>query len=259
MPAELIGNVSENTYLGKPLRIFNGIYKTIDERGIRTGRFTSEEVSVPVQLAIHPNQSRRIIVNVPGYDGVIDGFADKYKILGHHIQSEGLAAFVRTGNHLSPGYPVDAHLNAALQYVEKRAWEICGEPNPEIMLMGFSAGASAIAARASKHPNVSTIALFAPSGDMYKEMVREGLERFTGDVYIVVGEQDDVVGTEAGQFFYDLAAGARKRELYMLPDCDHQFRGEANGRIISEAPFYAFSKDNRPLFPDSNGGIKLYE
>lgn len=259
MPGELIGSHSEEDYLGKSIRMFNGRYTVTDEGNFRFRRASRQELSVPVQLAIHPNLSRRIILNVPGYAGVIDGYANKYKTLGHHIQSQELAAVVRTGNPLGQGYPTDINLNAALEYTESHAWEICGEPNPEIMLMGFSAGASAIAARAYEHLNVSTILLFAPSGNMNRDLVKEGLARFTGDVYVVVGAQDEVVGAEAGPLFYSLATGARQRELHMLLNCDHQFTGEANGRIISEAPFYAFSRGEKPNFPDPFGGIKLYD
>jgi len=28
---------------------------------------------------------------------------------------------------------------------------------------------------------------------------------------------------------------------------------------MSEAPFYAFSPNHKPAFPDPNGGIKLYD
>lgn len=243
---EIIGNFNEETYKGEPLRIFDGTYRVND-------------FSVPVHLAIHPNLSRRIAVNVPGYNGVIDGYAEKYKTLAHYMQTRQLAAVVRTGNYLGGTYPADINLNATLQYVEERAWEICGEPNPQTLLMGFSAGASAIAACAHEHPQVTTILLFAPSEDMPMDRLKSGLEKFKGDVYIVVGEEDEVVGSQAGKTFYDMASGAQNKELFLIPECDHQFRGEKNGRIISEAPFYAFAKDDKPRFPDPNGGIKLYD
>ena len=129
------------------------------------------------------------------------------------------------------------------------------------MLMGFSAGASAIAGAAHHFPEVTKVLLYAPSGDMGQEAVRQGLRDFHGEVYIVIGAQDEVVGVEAGQLFYDLATGASHKELFTIPDCGHQFRGEANGRIMSQAPFYAFAADatdRSPQFPDPTGGIRLY-
>lgn len=239
--SELIGNTSENVYNGKPLRLFEGRHN-----------------SAPVSLAIHPNLSRRIVINVPGTKGVIDGYAQKYKILGHYIQSVGLAAVVRTGNNFD-NYPADINLNAALAYAKQHAWEICGEPKPEILLMGFSAGASAIAARAHQHPEVTRILLGAPAKSMRGINVKEGMSKFKGEVYIVIGDKDDNVGTDSGKTLYNWATVASHKKLFVLPDCDHQFKGEKNGRIISQAPFYAFGIGEKPFFPNPFGGIKLYD
>lgn len=258
--SELIGRVGENEYQGKPLRIFEGYYKIqANDLKFEGGRLLGQEIATPISLAIHPNLSGRIIVNIPGREGHIDGYCEKYKILSHYMQSKGLGAVVRTGNHFVKGFLPDLNLKAAMDYANQKAWEICGEPNPEILLMGFSAGASAIAARAHEYPQVSTILLCAPSGNMPEQTITEGLARFKGEVYIVIGENDDVVGPDSGKIFYDLATGARHRELFNITNCDHQFKGEVNGRIISEAPFYAFAKSNKPNFPDPKGGIKLYD
>ena len=247
--SELIGKTSENVYNGQFLRTFEGTYKAVVNR---------KEYIVPVHLVIHPNLSRRIVINVPGTRGEIDGYADKYKILGHHIQSEGLSAVVRTGNNFD-NYPADINLNAALIYAKQHAWEICGEPDPEILLMGFSAGASAIAARAHQHAEVRRILLGAPAKSIRGVNVKEGMSKFKGEVYIIIGDNDDNVGTDSGKTLYNWATAASHRELFVLSDCDHQFRGEKNGRIISQAPFYAFGIGEKPFFPDPEGGIKLYD
>lgn len=84
------------------------------------------------------------------------------------------------------------------------------------------------------------------------------LRFFKGEVYIMVGENDDVVTPEAGPLFYELAESASHRELFMIPNCDHQFRGTENGKIMSQAPFYAFTTGQKPRFPDPHGGIVLY-
>lgn len=260
--AELIGVATEGVYEGKPLRIYRGIYKTpFDDPNFSDldGRLLGRDAEVDVELAIHPNLSRKIIVNVPGANGVIDGFADKYKKLARLMQGTDLGAVVRVGNHFSPGFLPNINLRKAMEYVGQHAWEICGDAEPEVFLMGFSAGASAIAADAHKYPAVTRILLGAPSGNMGLTRIADGLKRFRGEVYIMVGENDEVVGNWVGDVFYDLATAASHREHFLLPDCDHRFTGEANSRIMSEAPFYAFSKSGKPEFPDPTGGVKLYD
>ena len=248
---ELSGNVTEDSFQGKPIRNFEGTFQP--EGGSPAS----------VALAIHPNLSRRIIINVPGVFGDIHGYADKYKALATHVQTKGLGAVIRTGGwDPHAGQPTaDIPLRAALQYARDHAWEICGEPEPEVMLMGFSAGASAIAGTAQEFPEVTRVLLLAPSGDMGEAEVRKGLAEFKGEVCVVIGDEDEIVGPQAGQVFFDMATGASHKELVVVPHCGHKFRGEANGRIMSEAPFYAFSPDNdsKPAFPDPHGGVKLYD
>ena len=246
--SKIEGRTSEGFFQGEPTRTFEGTFQ-----------IEADGPVFPVYLAIHPNQSRRIIINAPGVLGDIDGYSEKYKKLATHIQSEGLGAVVRTGgwNYMEEPSP-DVPIRAALQYTRGHAWEICGDPKPEVMLMGFSSGASAIAGTAHEFPEVKRVLLYAPSGDMGQEAVRQGLRDFHGEVYIVIGDQDEVVGPQAGQLFNDLATGAAHKELFTIPNCGHQFRGEVNGRIMSEAPFYAFTVGQKPQFPDPAGGIRLY-
>lgn len=216
------------------------------------------EHSLKLDVAVHPNKSGRIIVNYPGLGGDIDGYNLKYRKLAQFMQGEGLGAVVRSFGPDFWRYTVDTGLRKMLDYICENAEEISGVTKPEILLMGFSAGASAIAAIAHSYERVSRILLMAPSGDMRMEAVTEGLQKFAGEVYIVIGQEDDVVGVEAGGIYYDLASGASKRELHIIPNCDHQFRGELNGRIMSQAPFYAFVRGEKPSFPNPQGGIVLY-
>lgn len=258
---EITGRSTEGIYLGKPLRVFEGQARlTRNDPNFRGGEDFGKEFTVEVMLAIHPNNSKKIIINVPGFNGDIDGYENKYKILAGHMQSDNLGAVIRTDNRILPGYLVDAKLRIALNYARENSFAISGDSNPEIMLMGFSAGASAIAAVAYEYPEVTKILLFAPSGNMPFPLIKNGLNSFKGGVYIVQGEQDEVVGPRAGKLFYDLATGASCKEIFMISDCDHRFTGEVNGRIVSEAPYYAFSSSAEKInFPDPRGGFKLYD
>jgi hypothetical protein len=41
-----------------------------------------------------------------------------------------------------------------------------------------------------------------------------------------------------------------------VPDCDHHFTGEVNGRILGKAYLWAFAGDD--TFPSPDGGVLLY-
>jgi hypothetical protein len=73
----------------------------------------------------------------------------------------------------------------------------------------------------------------------------------------VVGSRDELVGPEAAKTFSALATSAAVNRTYIVPNCDHQFKGEANGYIMSDLPRWAFCAKGEGA-PDGKQGIKLY-
>ena len=150
-----------------------------------------------------------------------------------------------------------ADLKATIDYALANADRICSSKEPDLYLMGFSAGAGAIAIVAADYPQITKVLLLAPSVDAGKTAIEEGFGKFRGEVYIAVGEYDECVGKEAGEYFMGLATGASRKKLVVIPNCDHQFQGRINGKIMSKAPFWAFAADQS--FPSPEGGIELYD
>lgn len=220
-----------------------------------------EEIELSIPLAIHPNrESGYIIINYPGVMGDIDGYNAKYRTLANFLQ-EKVGAVIRLGNHYFSDFNYDKsvqdNLRAVINYAIKNSKEICGSKVPVIYLMGFSAGAAAIAAIAHEFPHVRKILLVSPSGDAGEEDMTRGLAEFTGEVYIVAGENDNIVGPEAAPMISSLVKKASVHKLVIVKNCDHQFRGRENGMIMSKAPLWAFLGDQE--FPSSNGGVELYK
>lgn len=211
-----------------------------------------------LELSVHPLDNGKIIVNYPGAEGSIDGYNEKYKTLAEHIVANGLASVVRIPNPYTFGFGWDMCLRKALDYVLKHSNEICGTTKPEIYLMGFSAGAGAIAMIAWEYPEVKKILLLEPAPKVNEQGVQEGIGLFKGEVYVVVGGGDEALGEKVGNRVIEAAINASRKEIFVIPNCDHQFKGEINGRIMSQAPLYAFKDKDKPQFPNPKGGIKLY-
>lgn len=234
-----------------------------DDASFRDGEHLGEEFPLKVQLTIHPSNNGIIVINYPGANGDIDGYNEKYATLGNFLQ-QTVGAVVRTDNHVKAGFNYDVsvreHLKAVIDYALSHAAEICGADanNAVIYLMGFSAGAGAVAAVAHEYPQVKKILLMAPSGDAGEEAVTDGLKKYKGECHIVVGENDEIVGPQAGAVFASLATAASVVRNVVIPKCDHQFRGERNGRIMSAAPLWAFS-DPEAESPSPEKGVKLYD
>jgi dienelactone hydrolase len=216
-------------------------------------------VSFRVKIHSHP-QASAIVINYPGYNGDIDGYNGKYAKIAHLIKGNNVAAVVQMGNEDRLGFIYEesliGDLRATIEYVLANAASICATANPDVYLMGFSAGAGAIAAVAADYPSVKKILLIAPAGDAGNGNIAN-LARYQGEIYITVGGFDEVVGMHAGEIFMELATLATKKTFVIVPCCDHQFRGKQNGMILSKAPFWAFCGEN--TYPSSRGGVVLYK
>lgn len=218
------------------------------------------------EIIAHPAPgAHAIIINYPGRGGDINGFNNKYQKLGQYLSDQGVGAFIQMPNIEWPRRDyretLIEDLLAVCDYAD-RSTHILRDPaapslesDYELYLMGFSAGASAVAG-AAHESGATKILLMAPSGNASCELVTASLQNYTGEVYIAVGEDDEVVGANAGQRFFEMAENASKRSLQMIPNCDHQFRGRENGMIMSKAPLWAFAGDE--TFPNPEGGIVLY-
>lgn len=208
-----------------------------------------KKIDLSLDLIIHPNDSGRIIVNYPGLNEDVDGIGMRYKYLANQMQSENLGAVVRSSYPDSGLFLPTTNLKKVIDYSINNAKLICYSSKPEVLLIGFSAGASAVATLASSYEKVTRILLVAPSGDMPREFVESSLKKFIGEVYIIIGENDEVVGPQAGQTYYNLALAAIHKELFVIPHCDHYFQSEVNDMIFKKAPFYAFAQGDKPKFP----------
>lgn len=231
----------------------------MSEKRITLQRPIKGKMPLEIEVAVHPYSNGVIVVNYPGITGNIDGYNNKYCQLADFLQERGLGTVVRMGNELIEDLPYPKGMIDNFKYVVEHCLahgeQLSGKQNPTLYLMGFSAGASTIAAVAGDYSEVDKILLMAPSGDAGQSAVEKGLGKFKGEVYVAVGARDEVVGPEAGKTFYDLATPAKVRKLVVIPNCDHQFKGEINGRIMSKAPLWAFAGDT--TFPSPKGGKTL--
>lgn len=212
-----------------------------------------------LDLAIHPFNNGKIIINVPGADGSINGYNDKYVKIADYLIENKIGAVVRIPNISSLGFGWDINLRKTLSYVLGHAKKICGSNKPEIYLMGTSAGAGAIAMTAWEYPEVKKILLTEPAIVFSGEHGVEGIREYKGEVVIVVGKGGYALGKEVGDIFYNYFISASHKEIFEIENCDHSFTGEKNGRILSQAPIYAFKGGEKTKFPNPIEGIKLYD
>jgi dienelactone hydrolase len=225
---------------------------TLPGGGNSTGhRRAGWDPSGPLQIAVHPAGSDRLVVINPGLNATIEGegprhtraHPDRYRRIARRLQSGRVAAVLRTANPCPDygryGERALDRLRRAIGYGQDHAGAICGVDRPELCLMGFSAGAGAVAALASEF-QPKRMLLVAPSGDVGPGRIIGGLKDYAGELLLMVGEEDEVVGRDAACLFDELSPAACRKQVLYVPGCDHCFTGDDHDALLEETAFRAF-------------------
>ena len=224
-----------------------------------TEAVSGELVQYGVPVTAYPTGSGVIVVNSPGSGELKDGREDRWKKLGLHLQERGLATLV-TYNAPRPDFQVQLEwepysyrgaswnklliesLCHTIDWALENAEQLSGSETPVINLTGFSSGGSAAGAVAHRYPSVKRLLLLS-TYDSVGDPFYEGVTAFTGDIYLVYGDQDEMAGYLArilrtGEF------AAKSFLVREAPECGHRFDGEANTKLITQAFHWAFEGDN---------------
>ena len=216
--------------------------------------FLKEYWDVPVEY--HPTTSGKILINIPGADGSVKGYMNKYLNLGESIREKGFASFVRIPNDRPQEF-----LNTGrciVNYCLENSKEICGEDIPEIWLMGFSAGGASALLTAWEYPEITKVLTINPFIELVRDDVRRYLPEYKGKLFVVTGENDKVIGSDTVGYIKKFANNVSELQTHAIPNCDHQLKGDDNARILSQLPEYYFLEEYKAKgFPDSTKGINL--
>lgn len=232
---------------------------------LETESETGETVGYGVPIAAYPSEAGKVIVNSPGSGELKDGREDRWRNLGLYLQKRGLASLV-TFNAPRPDFQVQLEwepysyqgaswnkiliesLSHTIDWSLENAKELCGNASPDIYLTGFSSGGSSVGAVAHRYPSVKRILLLS-TYDSVGDPFYEGVTAFTGDIYLVYGDQDPM----AGYLARILRTGKFAAKSFLVreaPECGHRFDGEANTKLLTQAFHWAFEGDNsQPLDP----------
>lgn len=220
---------------------------------------SGELVQYGIPVTAYPTGSGLIVVNSPGSGELKDGRENRWRNLGRHLQERDLVTMV-TYNAPRPDFQVQLEwepysyrgaswnklliesLSHIIEWALENAEQLCGSTSPTVFLTGFSSGGSAAGAVAYRYPSVQRLLLLS-TYDSVGDPFYEGISEFTGDIYLVYGDQDEM----AGYLARILRTGKFAAKSFLVreaPDCGHRFDGEANTKLITQAFHWAFEGDN---------------
>ena len=234
--------------------------------------YPGQPVPYEVPFIAFPTTSGKLLIQAPGAGEAKEGAWNRYVRLGENLRDRSIATLVSfnppwpdaQGKYPDEPYSYrDASWNRIfvegmahlVEHCLTRAEALCGTKEPEVFLAGFSAGGSVAVAVAPLFRQVKKI-LLVSAYDSVGWFFLHGLRHFAGEVYVAYAEGDSpaVALAMSIRSFARMASAVQARGV---PDCDHAFSGEANGKVLAKTYLWAFAGDES--FPSPEGGVPLYD
>lgn len=143
------------------------------------------KVDCSLDIAIHSADSNIILLTIPGVDGSVDGYKNKYISIAEGVQAERDVAVVRMANPFISSFHWESNIRRAMEYIRLNMPAISASNDAEIRVMAHSAGAAIIAQIAWEFPEIKRLLLVNPAANLGVEKIQQGLAKFNGD-YITV-------------------------------------------------------------------------
>lgn len=184
-------------------------------------------IDCSLDIAVHPADSGVVLLTIPGVDGSVDGYENKYVRIAENIQDKYGVAVVRMSNPFISSMFWESNIRQALEFIQDNAKSISGRDDFELRIMAHSAGAAIIAQIAWEYPYISRILLINPAMKLGTNKIKRGLSEFGEQkVTVLLGSNDPSI-VEAKRLEIP--------ETVVIEGADHHFSGEAF-QIFLEAP-----------------------
>lgn len=176
-------------------------------------------VDCSLDVAVHPAQSDTVLLIIPGVDGSVNGYEDKYIRIAEQVQDKHGVAVVRIANPFISSFHWESNPRRILDYITKNASIITGRSEaPRIKVMAHSAGASIVARIAHEYDNITDILLVNPAEKLGGEAMRSGLKNTNARTTAVFGSKDPSIA-----FAEHLKADGHT--VHIVEGSDHYFSG----------------------------------
>lgn len=194
-------------------------------------------IDCSLDIAITPSKSNVVLLVIPGVDGSLDGYEDKYKRIAETIHEQHGVSVVRMSNPFISSFHWESNIRHILEFINNNKNDIAGSNDIEIRIMAHSAGASVIAQLAYDYPSISKMLLINPATKLGADKIRQGLSSFAGYTTILIGS-DDPSRAEAHMIADQYKSS--KVSTITVEDADHNFSGKAFAKFLNAPNEYLF-------------------
>lgn len=188
-----------------------------------TEEMNGVKVDCSLDIAIHPTSSNTILLTIPGVDGSVDGYKDKYRRIAESVQEEQGVSVVRMSNPFITSFHWESNIRKALEFISVNLPTITEGNKAEIRIMAHSAGAAIVAQIAWEYPEIKRLLLVNPATKLGLDKMKLGLSMFKGDdITVLYGSLDPAIDD------VNEINGIESRvpiNTFVLEGIDHHFSG----------------------------------
>lgn len=187
-------------------------------------------IDCSLDIAVHPAETDTILLSIPGVDGSVNGYEDKYIRMVEAFQQKRSAAGVRIANPFITSHHWESNPRHGLEYIHRHLKEIAGQTRDvKIAVAAHSAGAAIIARIAHEFPDITRLLLINPAKKLLGsgEILR-GLGPLAQNTTVVFGSEDPSI-----DMVDELRDGGI--DVQIIDGADHNFSGEYLARFIGLA------------------------
>lgn len=191
-------------------------------------------IDCSLDIAIHPASSDTILLTIPGVDGSLDGYENKYIRMVEAVQTKYGVTAVRMANPFITSFHWESNIRRVLDYIIANAKTITGSTKqPNLKIVSHSAGASVLARIAHEYDFITDLLLINPAEKLDSDAIRAGLKQTKANVTIVFGEKDPSVS-----FSEPLRADGHR--VAVIDGVDHNFSSDFLPVFINLPQGYLF-------------------
>ena len=199
------------------------------------------QIDCSIDVAIHHGRTNKILLIIPGVDGSVDGYQEKYKRIAQSANEKHGTSVVRISNPFITSYHWESNVRQILEFIRLNQRKISPDNNEpfDIRIMAHSAGASIVARIAWEYPDITNVLLINPAAKLGLDKIVYGLNNLNNQkATILFGEHDP------SQQYVELLGVLPNTTAEIIEGADHNFSGDSFSIFMELADRHLFSSSH---------------
>ena len=183
---------------------------------------------IDIDLSIMRGNNDEIVLIIPGVDGSLDGYLNKYRTIAEQLNSKYDAIVIRMSNPHNPMHEYNRNIFEVLKYIEEQF----DMKNMKLRIVGHSLGAYMAGSVAYMFDYIDKVLMINPVTRIDWDDMRSLIERPKSSNIFLIGDKDAS---------YDLLKNYKQLgTVHVVRGADHHFSDKSLDSFIDAPARYLF-------------------